>query len=101
VQVSPDQAHALVRCAQEAITNAVRHAEAANLWLQVTTDGEGVRLVARNDGKTRAVVSAPGSGLLGMRERVEGLGGKLAVRPGADIGFTVDAWLPLRSPQTA
>jgi signal transduction histidine kinase len=36
-----------------------------------------------------------------MRERVEGLGGKLAVRPGADIGFTVDAWLPLRSPQTA
>ncbi len=101
VQVSPDQAHALVRCAQEAITNAVRHAEAANLWLQVTTDGEGVRLVARNDGKARPVASAPGSGLLGMRERVECLGGKLAVRAGADFGFTVDAWLPLRKPHAA
>jgi CheY-like chemotaxis protein len=36
VRVSPDQAHALMRCAQEAVTNAVKHAEAANLWLQVT-----------------------------------------------------------------
>ncbi|CAA9533926.1 MAG: hypothetical protein AVDCRST_MAG23-1277 [uncultured Sphingosinicella sp.] len=101
VRVSPDQAHALMRCAQEAITNAVKHAEASNLWLQVTPDGEGVRLVARNDGSARPAASAPGSGLLGMRERVESLGGKLAVRTGGDFGFTVDAWLPSRTPQAA
>jgi signal transduction histidine kinase len=94
VRVSPDQAHALIRCAQEAVTNAVKHADAANLWLQVTTDGDGVRLVARNDGSPRPAASPPGSGLVGMRERVESLGGKLAVRKGADVGFTVDAWLP-------
>lgn len=101
VQVNPDQAHALMRCAQEAVTNAVKHAEASNLWLQVAPDGEGVRLVARNDGKARDTASSPGSGLLGMRERVECLGGKLAVRTGADFGFTVEAWLPSRTPQAA
>jgi signal transduction histidine kinase len=101
VRVAPDQAHALMRCAQEAVTNAVRHAEASNLWLQVTSDGGGVRLVARNDGSARPTESAPGSGLLGMRERVEALGGKLAVRAGVDFGFTVEAWLPSRAPQTA
>ena len=99
--VSPEQAHALMRCAQEAVTNAVRHADASNLWLQVTSDGDGVRLVAHNDGKARPAASAPGSGLLGMRERVESLGGKLAVGTAADSGFTVDAWLPLGAPQPA
>jgi signal transduction histidine kinase len=101
VRVSPDQAHAFMRCAQEAVTNAVRHSEASNLWLQVTSDGEGVRLLARNDGSARPTASSPGSGLLGMRERVEHLGGKLAVRTGVDFGFTVDAWLPSGAPQTA
>ncbi len=101
VRVSSDQAHAFMRCAQEAVTNAVRHAEASNLWLQVTPDGEGVRLVARNDGSARPTASPPGSGLLGMRERVESLGGKLAVRTGVDFGFTVDAWLPSGAPQAA
>jgi signal transduction histidine kinase len=90
-----------MRCAQEAVTNAVRHAEASNLWLQLTSDGEGVRLVARDDGSARSDASSPGSGLLGMRERIESLGGKLAVRTGMDFGFTVDAWLPSQSPQAA
>jgi signal transduction histidine kinase len=101
VRVSPDQAHALMRCAQEAVTNTVKHAEASNLWLQVTSDGEGVRLVARNDGKARPAASAPGSGLLGMRERVESLGGRLAVQAGAGLGFTIDAWLPSGAPRAA
>ena len=101
VQVSPDQAHALMRCAQEAVTNAIKHADAANLWLQVTVDGDGVRLVARNDGNARRAAAAPGTGLLGMRERIEYLGGRLAVRMEAGIGFTVEAWLPSGTPKTA
>jgi signal transduction histidine kinase len=101
VRVSAEQAHALMRCAQEAVTNAVKHAGAANLWLQVTSDGKGVRLVARDDGSARAAASSPGSGLLGMRERLESLGGRLAVRTGGDTGFTVDAWVPSRTPQAA
>ena len=101
VRVGPDQAHALMRCAQEAVTNAIKHSDAANLWLEVTSDGQGVRLVARNDGKARPGLSAPGFGLVGMRERVEALGGRLAVQAEAALGFTVDAWLPSGTPQAA
>jgi signal transduction histidine kinase len=101
VRVGPEQAHALMRCAQEAVTNAVRHAQASNLWLQVTSEAEGVRLVARDDGSARPAASSAGSGLVGMRERLEHLGGKLAVRAGADFGFTIDAWLPSGPPRPA
>lgn len=102
VRVGPEQAHALMRCAQEAVTNAVRHAKAANLWLQVTADGQGVRLVARDDGQAATpAASGAGSGLRGMRERVEALGGRLAVRTVTGSGFTVDAWLPSGAPQPA
>jgi len=99
VRVRPDQAHALIRCAQEAVTNAVRHAHADNLWLQVTRDGDGVRLVARDDGSAPPVPAAAGLGLVGMRERFESLGGRMTVR--AEAGFTIDAWLPLGTPQPA
>lgn len=101
VRVGPEQAHALIRCAQEAVTNVIKHAQAANLWLLVTSDCEGVRLVARNDGKTRENSASSGSGLRGMRERMEALGGRLAVRSGSGFGFTIDAWLPLQTPQAA
>lgn len=101
VRVTPDQAHALIRCAQEAVTNAVKHSQAANLWLQVTSDNDGVRLVARNDGRPRRAAASPGSGLVGMRERLEHLGGRLAVRKEAGTGFTVEAWLPSGAPQAA
>jgi signal transduction histidine kinase len=57
-------------------------------------DSHGVRLIAHNDGKPARPSRRLGSGLLGMRERVEELGGRLAVQPGAGFGFTVDAWLP-------
>jgi signal transduction histidine kinase len=99
--VSPGQAHALVRCAQEAVTNAVKHADAENLWLRILPDSQGVRLIAHDDGKRSPAGAAPGSGLLGMRERVEELGGRLAVQPGAGLGFTVDAWLPIAAPKPA
>jgi signal transduction histidine kinase len=101
VHVGPDQAHALARCAQEAVTNAIRHSEAMNLWLQVRPDGDGVRLVARDDGGARQRAPSSGSGLLGMRERIECLGGRFAVRAGVDPGFTVDAWLPSAAPSAA
>jgi signal transduction histidine kinase len=101
LRISAEQAHALIRCAQESVTNAVKHARAANLWLQISSDAEGVRLVARDDGSARTAPATPGSGLLGMRERVEALGGRLAIRTAVNSGFTVEAWLPPRTPQPA
>lgn len=101
LRIGPEQAHALMRCAQEAITNSVRHANAANLWLRVSPDGEGVRLIARDDGEARSGAAAAGSGLRGMRERLEHLGGQLAVKKDPGAGFTLDAWLPLGPPRPA
>lgn len=101
VQLAPEQAHAFIRCAQEAVTNSVRHARAANLWLQVTMDADRVRLIARDDGDGRLGEVTAGSGLRGMRERLEHLGGELAVGRDAGRGFMLNAWLPIGPAQTA
>ena len=89
----PEVEHTLVRCAQEIFINAVRHAGARNLWLEVAREGSGLALHARDDGRGAAQVE-PGNGLRGMRERVEERGGRLELtaRPGG--GFAVTAWLP-------
>jgi signal transduction histidine kinase len=90
-----DGAHAILRCAQEIMTNAARHARAANLWIDVARRGAAVEISARDDGVGADAVQARG-GLAGMRERLERLGGSLSIetRPGA--GFRVLATLPRR-----
>jgi len=90
----PRRAQILLRCAQELITNTVRHASAHNLWIELRSGQDGLSLSARDDG--RGVVELmPGNGLTGMRERLRELGGRLeiATRPGA--GFQVRAWMPI------
>ncbi|MDZ7791568.1 MAG: sensor histidine kinase [Xanthomonadales bacterium] len=93
-QTDPKRAQILLRCAQELITNAVRHAQARNLWISLANDSDGVILKARDDGRG-APNLVPGNGISGMRERLRELGGRLdiATRPGA--GFQVKAWLPM------
>lgn len=90
----PKRAQILLRCAQELITNAVRHSEAANLWISLAEDSDGIVLKARDDGRG-APDLVPGNGISGMRERLREMGGRLdiATRPGA--GFQVKAWLPM------
>ena len=90
----PLRAHTLVRCAQEIITNTVKHAGADNLWIEFTKTAEGVRISARDDGRGVRQIR-PGFGLTGMRERLEELGGRLQVESELDRGFRVQAWVPL------
>ncbi|GGU91767.1 hypothetical protein GCM10010182_03510 [Actinomadura cremea] len=77
--VEPDEAcaAALIRCVQEVVTNAIRHAEARNLWVEVVREGDGVVLSARDDGCGTSVLRL-GNGLAGMRERVGQLGGEVS-----------------------
>jgi signal transduction histidine kinase len=89
----PAQAHILFRCVQEAITNAVRHARARNLWIVLTPEAEGVALRIRDDGDGVPEVR-PGNGLTGMRERVEETGGRLEVESQPGTGFSLTAWVP-------
>lgn len=89
----PERATALVRCVQEVITNAVRHADADNLWIEVGPEPGGTRVRAWDDGRGTAGLR-PGNGLDGMRERFEQLGGRVAFSSQPGRGFHVEGLLP-------
>ncbi len=95
--VSSSVGAALYRIAQEAVTNAVRHAgHATRVVVHVADEGERVRLTVRDDGDASATGHTPaGYGLVGMAERASLLGGTLRAGPDRDGGWTVDAVLPL------
>ena len=89
----PRVENALALVVREAVTNVQRHARASNAEVALRADGGGVVLRVSDDGRGGAV--APGNGLGGMRERVEALGGRLAVDSVRGRGTVVEAWLPL------
>ncbi|HKA90943.1 MAG TPA: sensor histidine kinase [Haliangiales bacterium] len=92
----PERADCIVRCAQEIVTNARRHAvEAENLWIRIRRDGGAIVVEAHDDGKGAYDVKG-GHGLRGMRSRLEELGGRLEVRAEPGRPFAVTAWLPVR-----
>lgn len=90
---------AVYRLAQEALTNALRHARDASRVEIRVDDGAGrLRLRVTDDGRTDPVRSAShGFGLLGMAERVQLLGGTLSAGPAPEGGWTVEAELPTRA----
>ncbi len=91
----PQRAHVLLRCAQETITNAARHARAVNLWLRFERDAANVlHMHARDDGVGSDSL-VQGNGLIGMRERLAGFGGRVDIASGAGRGFVLEALLPL------
>jgi len=89
----PERAHVLLRCAQEAITNAIRHAGARNLWIRVRRADGGVVLEARDDG-VGADTPRVGNGLRGMRERLQQCGGELQIETHRGQGFSLRASVP-------
>jgi len=90
----PTRAHTVLRCVQEIITNAIRHAAASNLWIELSRTGNGIAIRARDDGRGSKELR-PGHGLTGMRERLEQVGGKLEIETQPAKGFRLNAWLPL------
>jgi len=90
----PRRAQVLLRCAQEMITNSVRHARAKNLWISLLQDAEGEVLTARDDGRGVNNVET-GNGLNGMAERLRQLGGELKIESSPGAGFSLRAWIPV------
>jgi len=90
----PVKAQVILRCAQEIITNTVRHAGASRLSLAVQPEEGGVRIASRDNGAGAEGVVA-GNGLRGMRERLEHYGGRLDIETTPGRGFAITAWLPL------
>src|SRR5688572_5903676 len=89
----PERAHVLLRCTQEIITNAVRHAGAHNLWINARRVDGGIVIEARDDG-SGAEALVPGNGLRGMRERLSQHGGELQVDTQPHSGFRLQLTLP-------
>ena len=87
---------AVYRLAQEALTNALRHARnASRVEIRVVEGGGRLRLRVTDDGQIDPVRPAShGFGLLGMTERVQLLGGTLRAGPAPGGGWAVDAELP-------
>lgn len=87
---------AVYRLAQEALTNALRHARGATrVEIRVVEGGGRLRLRVTDDGQVDpARPASPGFGLLGMTERVQLLGGTLRAGPEPEGGWAVDAELP-------
>ncbi|RVX41119.1 signal transduction histidine kinase [Nonomuraea polychroma] len=103
--LSPVESVTVYRIAQEALSNVVRHAPAADTTVVVQADADGVTVEVDNEPpppRTTPAVEArvpdshtgPGLGLIGMRERVTALGGKLTAGATEEGGFTVRARLP-------
>ncbi|WP_191089664.1 sensor histidine kinase [Nesterenkonia ebinurensis] len=91
VAVDDQQTAALVRAAQEIITNAVKHSQAQQLSLTLGQAGPEVVLTGSNDGLAPKTITL-GHGLTGLRERVELLGGQLRVSSSPQ--FTIQVRLP-------
>ncbi len=96
--LSPSVESAVYRLAQEAVTNAIRHAGNPTLVrVVVSVDTQSVRLRVSDDGEpVPASRSHAGYGIVGMEERVRLLGGTIEVGPGSDRGWEVAIELPRR-----
>jgi signal transduction histidine kinase len=78
----------------EALTNVTKHAQATVVHVDVDTDDVRVQLSIRDDGSGGAVPDQ-GSGLVGLRDRVEALGGRLEIASAAGIGTSLWVTIPI------
>lgn len=92
--LTPVHAHILFRVVQEGITNAIRHANPSNVWIDLHYSGNQAFVTVRDDGKGSTNLK-PGNGLTGMRERLETFGGTLRAQNTTPTGFALSAVLPL------
>ena len=93
-----DIAQVLIRCTQELITNAVKHAKARQLWINFMLDENDVlRIESRDDGANITGTPRIGVGLTSMGERFEEFGGRISVDCDADRRFLLHGSLHMRS----
>ena len=90
------------RVAQEAITNALRHAKAGQIVVRIRDERAVIHLTIEDDGigfdldkARRKGIEGASLGLLGMQERVNLSGGRLEITSALGQGTAIHAWLPL------
>jgi signal transduction histidine kinase len=83
------------RIVQEGLTNALKHASAAQADVTVRYGSRGVQLEVRDDGAGPAASDGLGHGLVGIRERVKIYGGEMSAGAAPGGGFVLSARLPV------
>lgn len=86
------------RIVQESLTNAIKHAGPAEAKVTLSYDADALAVEVADDGRgnaARPAENGTGQGLLGMRERVESLGGTFQAGPKSGGGYQVKAKLPV------
>ena len=91
--LTPQTSLTLYRAAQEALTNVAKHANATSVDVRLSCDDHGVQLTVKDNG-VGAKDPKGGFGLLGVRERVHLLNGRVCVRTKAGKGFSLDVQVP-------
>jgi signal transduction histidine kinase len=93
----PAAARVVHRLAQEALTNARKHAPGAAVSIAVATDGGDISVLIRNDRPATPPMDLPGSGagLVGLAERVRLVGGTIHSGPTVDGGWELRADIPM------
>ena len=101
-RLGPELESTVYRLVQETLTNTMKHANAERVELTLKAIGGEVRLSVSDDGSGFLLDQpAGGFGLIGMRERVELVGGRLEVESSPGGGTVVRARLPVRPPRAA
>ncbi|APU17429.1 MULTISPECIES: sensor histidine kinase [Actinoalloteichus] len=91
VRLDEERTAVFVRAVQEIVTNTIRHAEARELWIEVSADSAGTVLTAVDDGRGDTEPMA-GNGLRGLTERFTAFGGDVTFD--GSRGFKVTALMP-------
>jgi signal transduction histidine kinase len=92
---------ALYRVCQEALTNVARHARARRVTVRLVATPESVQLSIQDDGRgfDASHIADGRHGIVGMRERVEMLGGSLEMKSDPGEGTRVEVRVPLEGLQ--
>ena len=97
-------ATSIYRIAQELLTNIARHAMARRVAVQLRELGQWLRLVVRDDGlgiTPEQAASADSMGLIGIRESLRHLRGRLTITGSKDAGTTARVSIPLRRKESS
>ncbi|HET7048447.1 MAG TPA: GAF domain-containing protein [Solirubrobacteraceae bacterium] len=94
----PDQVEvAAYYTVSEALTNASKHANAARVWVSLRLEDDMLLLSVRDDGAGGADATQ-GSGLTGLRDRIEALGGRIKIESPSESGTLIEVEIPIGGP---
>lgn len=98
ISINPNESLALFRILQEALNNIVKHANASKVWVSLTVENNALYLEILDNGtgfNTKIKPRKDAYGMIGMRERVLLIAGKLEIESGLNKGTSIRVELPL------